>query len=257
MTIAGRIFKQFVYLLLFLVVGVIVFYYAYLGFRTEPEPTPLVIPINPPEVIFVKVLKIKGFDYDIVAQIRNPNPELGSSDVLYEFKFLDENRKVFGTKTGKTYILPGQTRYLMETPVNLSQNLSNIELDIVSVSWEKLVNVFLGDISLPIISRELIFNKVPGVFAALNGILENSSDFDLDQAEILAILHDKNGEIIAMGKTSLRTILARGRRAFGINWFNAFENDADKIEAEAYTNLLENSNFIRRFGAREKFQEFY
>lgn len=256
MTASERIFKQLAYLTIFLALAGAVFFLFYINSDRTPEATPTPTAINPIEVQFTASIRVKNFDYDIVAKIRNPNSDLGSSAVSYELKFFDQNNQVFETRTGETYILPGQVRFIVESPVRLNRELFKVELVILEAKWEKLNPIFQQDISLVATKHDLVFNQLPGTFAVLNGIILNSSDFDLDQTEILGILYNQAGGIAAVGKTSIWTFLAHTERAFEIKWFEEFQNNIGKIEVQTHSNLLENSNFLRRFGEQERFQEF-
>lgn len=256
MTAGERIFKQLAYLTIFLALAGAVFFLFYQYSGETPEITPTPVLIAPIEVQFTAPIRVKNFDYDIVAKIRNPNSDLGSSAVSYGLKFFNQNNQVFETRTGETYILPGQDRFIVESPVRLNQELFKVELVILEVKWEKLNTIFQENVSLVTVNHDLVFNQSPGVFASLNGIILNSSDFDLDQTEILGILYNQSGGIAATGKTNIRTFLAHTERAFEIRWFDEFQNNIGKIEVQAHSNLLENSNFLRRFGERERFQEF-
>lgn len=258
MTSKERLLKQFLYLFVFLVVLGLIFFGIYRkNINTEPIVTPTPTLTKPIEIQFVKFLRLKDFDYDIIAKIRNPNAEFGSSNLSYELEFYNQSGEIFSKKIGNTYILPGQTKYIVDTPVRLNQQVLNINLVIKSVQWQKLENIFADNISLVIANKNLRFNPVPNIFANLNGTLSNSSDFDFDQVDVLAVLYDENSQPVAVGKTNLRTVVSGSSRAFEIKWFDKFIGIVRKIDIEIHTNLFENSNFIRRYGTPEKFQEFY
>ena len=252
-----RILKQTVYLFIFLgILGFFIFYFFIFEKEEMVVNTPILILPSQIEAQFAKAVAIKDFDYDIVARIRNPNTNLGSPNINYEFKLFDKNDLNFRSIYGNAYILPGQTRYLLETPIKSDREISKVDLMILSVEWEEIKNIFQENISLTVSNREFILNDPSGASVAINGILLNNSDFDLDQVEIIGFLYNERDETIGLGKTNMRTLSAHGSRAFEIKWFDPIREKVVKIDTEAYTNLFENSNFIRKFGTQEKFQEF-
>lgn len=256
MTIGERTAKQILFLTIFLIIVGGIFFVAYRS-GTQPEPTPTPILLKPIEVQLVKFLKIKDFDYDVIAKIRNPNANYGSLRVSYELRFFGQDGLLLNTLSAKTYILPGQTKYIIDAPVKQSEEISRVKLSIKNVKWEKLHDFLPQNISFVVTKKELLFKKVPGVFLSLNGIIFNASDFDFGKVDIISVLYDKDNNIVAVGKTDLRTVIARGDRAFDIKWPDEFQGWVDRTDVEIYTNVFENTNFLQKHGTQEKFQQFY
>ena len=60
-----------------------------------------------PEILFADFFEVKkSGTYDAVAYIKNLNLEYGSSDVAYEFNFLNEEGALLHKVSGDTFILP-------------------------------------------------------------------------------------------------------------------------------------------------------
>ena len=78
---------------------------------------PAIMPIS---IISSQFLEIGQGDYDFVAQVSNPNVSYGASRIEYSL----------GSNSGFFYILPGQTKYIIDTPVKLNQEVLNIQSDL-------------------------------------------------------------------------------------------------------------------------------
>ena len=84
-------------------------------------------PAQPLQVSEEKLFRIDSGNYDFVAKIFNPNSSYGAPQISYSVAFDS------GTKTGSTYILPGQTKYIVLTSVRTDRELIGAKLKINSV----------------------------------------------------------------------------------------------------------------------------
>lgn len=202
-------------------------------------------PVKPLEILSEKLFQIRPGDYDFVAHIYNPNTTYGGAGVSY---ILTTSA---GTRSGNTYILPGQTKYLVLTSIRSQGVLTEADLDIQSVQWEKL-NVPSG---VNLINRRGNFTT-DGSESAYEGVVFNDSNYDFDSVEISVILFDTSNAVVGVNRTELRTLLSKTERSFKVSWPFPFPGVA-RTEVQASTNLFENSNFIKSYGTQERFQEFY
>jgi hypothetical protein len=95
------------------------------------------------------------------------------------------------------------------------------------------------------------------LFGKVGGSVFNNSDFDLNKVDVAVILFDESGEPIAVEKTEIATFLARTTRGFEVTWFSPFVGKVVRVDAEANTNVFENSNFLRQYGGQERFKQLY
>jgi len=110
-----------------------------------------------------------------------------------------------------------------------------------------------------LIARNFAYNQVlqPGVFGKVGGSVTNNSNFDLNRVETMVLLFDQSDSVIAANRTEILTFLAKTSRGFEVTWFAPFVGQVSRVEAEANTNIFENSNFLRQYGGQERFQQFY
>ena len=64
--------------------------------------------LDPPQVMSTKLLKAGENDYDFVAVIKNPHPQFGASEVVFELVLFNGDDTELSKEEGIFYILPGQ-----------------------------------------------------------------------------------------------------------------------------------------------------
>lgn len=205
------------------------------------------------ESIFNELLEVKPGIYDAVAYIQNPNPEYGASKIEYEFIFEDEGGRELYRDGGKTFILPEQSRYIIDSAISLDSTPYSIIFRIKSVGWERLHP--FSSLGLSIADTELLRDEASGITRFL-GVVKNRSPYNLQNIEAQVVLFDSEGSVIAAGETNIQTLLRGTDRFFQIIWPYTLPLNLD-IDERVESNFLENSNFIREYGTPQKFQEYY
>ncbi len=210
------------------------------------------------EVQWTKAIELKDSHYDLVAKIMNPNPNYGLSLIRYTLRALDEAGALLLEQKGKDFILPGQSKYLIEGNLALSVAPAKIEAVIDRASKEEWLKIS-QDYQAPEIYihdklvQPLADNKEG---AQASGIIKNNSNYDFDRILVAIILFDEEGKIIGVNKTEARTVLAGEDRYFSALWFSPLRGQIKSAEMQVDTNLFSNDNFMLRFGTPEKFQEY-
>lgn len=259
MTDSQRLARQIIVAsIFFLVVGGIGFW-VYRGFvPATPSPTPNpTINLTPIQVIFTKLFNVENNDYDFLAKVNNPNTDYGSGKVEYVLTFYNTSGREISTKTASFYILPGQTKYVVDSPLRFQESISRADFKIKSVDWQNLDWLGTNGVNLLVKSASYSQMLKPGLFAKAGGDIINNSDFDLNKVDVFVVAIDQSNQPVAVNKTEIRTFLARTTRGFEVSWFTSFVGQVNRIDAEANTNLFENSNFLRNYGGQEKFKQLY
>lgn len=187
-------------------------------------------------------------NYDLVVKIKNPNTDWGVESINYVFELYDSANQLIGSQQGKSYILPQETRYIIEQKISLQKPISKIELKLNNISWKKLTQV--SDLGLRVKNTE--YQILEDGSNLLAGTVENKSSYDLDTIEIAGVLLDGNNKIIAAGKTSMNTVLRNEGRGFEILWPYPIAQETVSFDAKAYTNIFLNENFIKTQGEPPK-----
>ena len=208
-----------------------------------------IMPIN---IISSRLFNVGQGDYDFVARIYNPNTSYGAPRVEYSIDAFNYR--------GSTYILPGQTKWIVLTALKIPNGVEDVQLVIKNAQWEKLdmpantVNFVLRRKDYHPIQKGLPAGETG---TELNAVLYNDSNFDFDKIDIAVILFDDAGNIIGVNKTDIRTFVSKSERGFSVVWPFALSGNVARQDIEVSTNLFENSNYIKSYGTQEKFQKFY
>ncbi len=213
---------------------------------------PAIMPIN---IISSQFIKTGQGDYDFVAQISNPNVSYGASRIEY----------ILGSISGSSYILPGQTKWLVLTALKIPDGVQGIQLVVKNAQWEKL-DILNNTVNF-VLRRKDYRSAQKGT--ELDAVLYNDSSYDFDKIDVAVILFSAGGGpasggdgnnrdiIVGVGKTDIRTFLSKSERGFNVAWPFVLSGSTTRQDIEASTNLFENSNYIKNYGSPEKFQKFY
>lgn len=188
----------------------------------------------------------KGNEYDIVAKISNPNNDYGASSVSYTFRVFDASGISLAEKTGTSFILPKEEKYLVETSLPLSGTPSRIEVTLGEVAWEK----FAGYKERPALD---VYNKTferisSGVgFGQAKGLVANNSPFDFTNIGIVVVLRDGGSRVVALQKTDMQTLRSGEQRDFTLKWPDPFPGDVEKVEVQTDANVYRTDTFIRTY----------
>lgn len=184
--------------------------------------------------------------YDAYAQIKNKNSQHGAEALNYGFKFYDEDGNFISEKKGKSYVLAGQTRYIIESNLNIEKKPGSVKFEIGPVSWEKQDR---GNIKLPIFSKKYessVSTEYAGLAAQVTGILENQSDYSFAKVDLVAILLDEKGGFLSIGKTEVDELRAGERRDVIIPWFSKTkEKNVANVYMEATADVFDDANILR------------
>lgn len=184
-----------------------------------------------------------GGMYDALAQVRNPNPQRAMRSFGYTFHFFDGGQREIGVRSGRTYVLAGQTRYIVENAISLPQPPAFVTFSVDAPgAWEEQEKI-TEQVALPIFSKR--YERVSGGaqgFAKVNGVLENTSPYTFASVDVHVVLVDANKKPIAVGKTQVDNARFGEQRAFVVLFPEEIPLPAD-IYAEAVTNVLDAANF--------------
>jgi len=209
-----------------------------------------------PEALVVKASQILSTgeqEYDFVLQISNPNTIYGSEDIAYEIIFINLGGQEITRRSGTFYILPGQTRFIIETKISSSDIPQVGQVALGEPAWFRIQGPE-GVVDFPL-KREQ-YRKVRDNLHEFEAVILNNSDFDFDQVDVAILLVGEGGSLVGATKTNIRTILARSERGFKVSWPFVVSSEVARVQVEATTNVFKNSNFIRTYGAPERFQSF-
>lgn len=208
------------------------------------------------EVLSTDAILNQSDFYDLVAQIKNPNQNYGSNQVPYQFKVYDSNNSLITNYSDSTYILPNQTKYIIQTKIRISRSFDRIEFSFGQIEWEKLVDYQMPQLAVQQKEYRLLDAQETG-FSQARGVLVNKSSFDFEQVNVDILLFDSFNQLVGLNVTEIRTLLSGQERDFFATWFSQVKGEVVLVEMEVETNVFDPDNYLSS-GERmpEKFQEY-
>lgn len=238
--LSKQIFIAVIYLAVFSGLGT----GAYFLFRPTPVPPPPAPPtIYPIDIIWSQAFNAGANFYSVAAKIRNPNTDFGASDFNYSFFLYDNNGALVGTLTGKSFIWPGESKYIVEGGANLLRAPVKAVFNIENPVWREVKNFKGIDLTL----GNITYGKGKsgsGKFFTVDFTAGNNTPFDLKKVYISAIVLNKEELPIAVNSTIIENLKSKERRPFSIPWFSPFLGVADSVNLSISTNLWETPELI-------------
>lgn len=184
--------------------------------------------------------------YDLYAKVSNPNNVFGSSQFSYRFQLKDASGQVIVTKDGKGFILPGETKYIIEAAVQTDGTPASADLAISNETWVQFKDYFESP-QLKVVNKE--YNQITsGVgFGEADGLLKNGSPYDFANIDIYVLLEDVGNNIIGLNSTSMQTVKSGESRDFKAMWMNRFPGTVSNMEVQADVNIFDSDSFSKQY----------
>ncbi len=176
--------------------------------------------------------------YDVVAEIRNPNPEFAATQFTYSFT-------LGGTTTDPqtTWLLPEETKYLSLTNFRSTSTLAQAKLNIYDVKWKRIVDTsVLPQTNFVVAESEYSLTSLTDVQSQVTGSIYNQSAYGFDKVKVTAVL-EFNDQPVAVNQTIINRWLSGESKTFNFTWAKKYPLKSEvKIQTE--TNILDENNLI-------------
>jgi hypothetical protein len=188
----------------------------------------------------------RGNIYDVVGKISNPNNDYGASSVPYTFRILDTSGGTLLEKSGESFVLPQEEKYIVETSVSLSGEPARVEMVLGEIGWEKFSD-YREKPALDVYNKR--FEEISsGIgFGEAKGLVVNNSPFDFIDLGIVVVLRDGGNRVVALQKTDMQTLRSGEQRDFTLKWPDPFSGDVKRVEVQTDANVYRTSTFIRQY----------
>jgi len=208
------------------------------------------------KALWTEALPTQDNFYDLIAQIKNPNQNYGCGNIPYQFELYDTSNNLVGQVSGTTFILPNQTKYLIQMRVESSSPVNKVNLSFGKVEWQELRDYQLPQLVIQQKEYHLLGSEEAG-FSQVRAVLVNKSNFDFEKIGIDILLFDSSRRLLAVNATEVGASLSGQRRDFIATWFREISGSVSFVEMEAETNIFDPDNYLPSRGEElEKFQEY-
>ena len=215
-------------------------------------------PIPPPPVEDLKIISVEAVlsgqnFYDLTAKIKNSNSDYGANLIKYDFKIYDERNSLISKKNGETFILPGETKYIIDSFIS-PKKASRTVFSFSDIEWQRLKIYKEPEI---IISQKTYQNLAgEPYYGKVSGVVINKSVYDFDKILVNVVLLDKDKNILGAGSVELLTMFSGQERYFNVHWPHPIRGAVSSVEIQAETNVFDSENFMKRHGTNEWFQQY-
>lgn len=206
---------------------------------------------------FTEVAFVPGGDgkYDVLGKVYNPNDTEGASSFAYTVTLKDSNGEILATRSGKSYILPQENKYILELNLETATAPITAAFAVNSIEWARLSG-YQEKPAVNIYQKSYSQISSGAGFSEARGLLRNDSSYDFRSIIVRVILRDNAGSPLAFNATEIRTVLSSEERDFRLVWPSAFPGTVEKVEMEVDADVYHSDNFIRQYLPGGKFQEF-
>ena len=148
----------------------------------------------------------------LLAQIQNPNSELGARRFDYNFNIYGDQGELLGISRGQSFVYASEARYLFVPSVNVpTTNIERVEFNASNPAWEeprvfKRPQLLIQNQNSALVGREI----------QVSGTLLNQDSSALAQVEIMALFFGKFGQIAAVSRTILDALTTGETRALSL-----------------------------------------
>lgn len=189
--------------------------------------------------------------FDVMASIANPNDKYGAISFNYEFQLLDQAGSVLEKRSGKSFILPGERKYIVELNLYSAVNPYRLNFEISDVKWDEFLEY--AEPKLNIYQKNYYEEFEKNI---ISGLLRNESYFDFNTIELSIVLRDAKGNPVALGKSEMRTIKSQEERDFKLIWPYKFSESVVNVDIKAEADVFDSDNFIKKYLPSRQFQNY-
>lgn len=211
----------------------------------QPSPTPVLY--KPIVVEQVDVIR-HGSTADVVARLRNPNPRAGVVEYPVTFVLFNNNNQEFHQRQETTYVLPGSVHYVVALEVPVTQPLLRVEVTVPEAPAFRELPPTIDIPTFASFSRQSVIRSIgEQVVEEQKWIIRNTSTFDFQRVEVLALAHASNERVVGVGTTLVGALRVGEQREVTIQWPAPAEPTA-RVTVFPSTNIFLEENIIRAIG---------
>lgn len=196
--------------------------------------------VTDPVVKWSRAFRITDAVWSAVAYVENQNTNAALSVIPYEFKLYDADRNLIATRRGVTYINPNGVTAVFEGGIRVDGKIPvfTIFQFLKDPEW-----VPVGATSLypALITKDQLITEEQNR-TRLNALIQNSSRiFSIQVIDVVALLYDKEGNVLAASKTIVDGVAKEGAAPIVFTWPQLLKDKVARVEIIPRYNLLDTS----------------
>lgn len=211
-------------------------------------------PLNAKQIVSQEVAFVPAGhgSYDLLAKIYNPNDIAGASSFVYTLSLRDANGAVLVEKSGTSFILPQESKYLFEFQLASARVPVSATFLVTNVKWERLKGY--SERPRIVVTRQAYdrISSGPG-YGAATGLVVNSSPYDFRSIGVKVVLRDASGKPLAINATEMNTMQAKEQRDFRLVWPSAFPGQVASYEMFVDADVYHSANFLKQYAPTTAF----
>lgn len=179
-----------------------------------------------PVLIWDEAFEVRLGSWTAVAYLENPNSAV-ASQVAYSFKLLDDKGILVAERTGEVFI-PEKKRFaVVETDIDVGNRRPVQEFFEITDSDIEWLTRLSSEPNLEIKDPQIEESRLA---VKLEAVIENPNTFLVEDVEIVGILYDIDGNVLAASKSTLREIPASSESSVIFTWPRTFERPVARRE---------------------------
>ena len=199
---------------------------------------------KPVEVFFARFVEVRPKNYDIVAEIQNPNEHLAANPLIYRVQLFDDAGAEVGRRENITYLYPNDRIYIIESNFVTERTVVRAVATVLDKesTWQ-----FTNDIHPEITLGDKKYDVVKidtQEMGHVSAELVNRESFGYQNVDVRVALLNADENIIGAAKTVLSKVAPGEERKIEFTWPRSFNGVVSRIEMEARANGLESGNIF-------------
>jgi hypothetical protein len=180
-----------------------------------------------PTVLFTKAIPNGAGRTDIVASVENKNADAAAKNVPYKITLYGTGQALIQEVTG-TLDLPPATKVPIYVPGINSGKQTVVRAFLTITAEPQWYALPANTLRVPLVSN----TGQDGTTDAprIEAILTNPTALPFNNVQVLVIVHDINGDVIAASETVISSISAQGQATATFTWNSAFPGTPTAIE---------------------------